>query len=157
MSDIDVDTALGAYLMDVMNAHPHLSTRFKIRTKARRAVLIAAHGGKCSGLGCDKVVENYENPGIWEFDHIYDRHKCKESPVTGIKQFPISGSDCARRKWSTVVEHCLYDTRLLCYECHDRKNKKYWTPTYSTLAKDMVHKAYKDIFGTAPTFIAWDD
>ena len=62
----------------------------------------------------------------FEFDHIYplDYGEYIQSPVTGIKQFRISGNDCARRSWDLVYRHCMNDTVLLCRECHYQQTRK---------------------------------
>lgn len=135
------------YWDDIYNRHPVESERIKNRTQARRAVLMALHGGVCAKEGCHEVVKDFDNPVIWEFDHIYDRHKYKTSPTTGMKQFPISGSDCGRRSWPKVLEHCLFDTRLVCYKCHEEKNEEYWDPSYTKLTKDFAGKLYKSATG----------
>lgn len=96
------------------------------RAHARRVVLAAQKGGKCNA--CKKEMPDrvhfgraapYENR--YEFDHIFPREfpENKRSPRTGILQFPISGTDCARRSYELVQRHALLDTQLLCKRCHD--------------------------------------
>lgn len=105
----------------------------KLRSRARRGYLAAMKQGKCRQ--CDRQVKDYWHMGKkdqdrWEFDHIYPLEDFEVSPLSGMKQFRISGNDCARRAWETVLQHCMHDTILLCRNCHwektlDRVKLKY--------------------------------
>jgi len=93
------------------------------RAMVRRGWLAAEFGGRCRmdlmayerpelGLGpCGNAVADYRFLRLWEFNHITGR---ADQPG----QFVISGSDCARRSWDVVKDHCLNHTVLLCRECH---------------------------------------
>jgi len=104
---------------------------YKIRARARRAVLAAQKGGRCEQLGCTNEIHDFSDFGRdaprdnrFEFDHLQPVDRFEYSDVTGLKQFRISGNDCARRKWQTVRRHALQDTQLLCRECHYQYNKQ---------------------------------
>lgn len=93
------------------------------RAMVRRGWLAAEFGGRCRmdlmayerpELGlvpCGNVVADYRFLRLWEFNHITGR---ADQPG----QFVISGSDCARRSWDVVKDHCMNHTVLLCRECH---------------------------------------
>ena len=107
------------------------STHLPERSQARRAILAKEHGGRC--IHCKKEIDDYADFGRdaqprdhrFEFDHIWPReYEGNEvSPVTGIKQFVISGTNLAKRNWNTAYKHCMTDTRLLCRNCHYWKTK----------------------------------
>jgi len=114
------------------------------RAMARRGFLAAEKGGVCemdelrrrrpeleSLPSCQEPVRDFRFLRLWEFNHIVSR-------AYDPSQFVISGSDCARREWSTVKRHCLEDTVLLCRECH-------WRVT--ELEKDAQNIANRTIFG----------
>ena len=88
----------------------------RVRSRCRRAVLAAELGGFCKC--CMLPVDDYGDLSQFEFDHIYDVYDYDVSPDTNIRQFRISGNDCARRKWETVRQHALTDCQLLCKGCH---------------------------------------
>lgn len=86
------------------------------KARARRAMLAFMHGAECRY--CGLPVDNLYDMSHFEFDHIWDIYKYPVSPVTGITQFRISGSDCGNRAWDRVKEHGLRDCQLLCRDCH---------------------------------------
>lgn len=94
------------------------------RSIPRRGYLAALKGGQCemnrlkrlkptlSSLDdCYNTIQDYRRLRLWEFNHIVSR-------AISPDQFVISGSDCTRRRFMDVREHCLRDTVLLCRECH---------------------------------------
>ena len=94
----------------------------RMKVKAIRALLALYHGGKCNF--CGAVLENYWDTYRWHFDHLADLQDYTHSPRTGIKQFRISGNDCANRRLATVFKHGSQDTQLLCKDCHFHKNMR---------------------------------
>lgn len=99
-----------------------LSADKRTRVKAIRAILALAKNGRCNY--CFKEVENYNNLYRWHFDHLFDLQDYEVSPVTGIKQFRISGNAAANHRFATVIRHGMDDTQLLCKNCHYLKNRE---------------------------------
>jgi 5-methylcytosine-specific restriction endonuclease McrA len=94
----------------------------RMRTKAVRALLMLYHGGRCNY--CKREVDNYWDTYRWHFDHLHDLQDYDVSPTTGIRQFRISGNDCANRSLELVFRHGREDVQLLCKDCHYHKNMR---------------------------------
>lgn len=94
----------------------------RTRAIAIRALLAIYHGGRCNQ--CGLVVENFDNLYRWHFDHLADLQDYTHSPRTGMFQFRISGNNCVNRKLQNVFRHGMYDTQLLCKNCHYHKNMR---------------------------------
>lgn len=99
-----------------------LSKDKRMRVKAIRALLALAKNGRCNY--CYMEVENYNDLYRWHFDHLFDLQDYEVSPVTGIRQFRISGNAAANHQFATVLRHGMEDTQLLCKNCHYLKNRE---------------------------------
>lgn len=145
----DFEDDLGAPIPGVP-AHPlreyytHLlaSDNKRMRIKAIRALLAMYHGGRCNQ--CQEVVRNYDDLYLWHFDHLHDLQDYQFSPTTGMRQFRISGNDCANRRQHNVFRHGMYDTQLLCRACHAAKNSRTFHDRQQ-YAQAVVHA--RDILG----------
>ncbi len=121
-----------------------LSSDKRTKVKAIRAILALAKNGRCNY--CFQEVENYNNLYRWHFDHLFDLQDYEFSPVTGIKQFRISGNAAANHRFATVMRHGMDDTQLLCKDCHYRKNRETFLNRQAA-ATGLVHLSDRFGFG----------